>query len=329
MVELSITPSIAVTIGCHSRLYYAFVTSAPTRLDAPSTVTLYAATLLRRGRFAADDIALGCRRRHRRAHDSCSWMRPSSAGSGRATVKRGMSWRLPTRDSSARTHFNTGCGNGFEDRCPTTSKRRTDRDGQVQASDARNCRPCRSTTTPSGPLPLAQTARGGEGVLGRPCLRRIGDPLWLRTTVGADRRRTVSAGRPDTDGPRARRSRQMKPPFAAQLLTPALVQGRAGRQFSPVAFALDRLFPKHGRAPYSAAERLVVLVIVRATSADGNSGDFNCFLSYPTIARWAGVSIASVKRALQKHCDGPAPLCTGRWRVRRGAMPMPVIASRS
>ncbi len=25
---------------------------------------------------------------------------------------------------------------------------------------------CRSTTTPSGPLPLAQTARGGEGVLG-------------------------------------------------------------------------------------------------------------------------------------------------------------------
>ena len=45
----------------------------------------------------------------------------------------------------------------------------------------------RSTTTPRGPLPLAPTARGGEGVLARPCPRRIGDPLWLRTTVGADR----------------------------------------------------------------------------------------------------------------------------------------------
>jgi DNA-binding transcriptional MerR regulator len=100
----------------------------------------------------------------------------------------------------------------------------------------------------------------------------------------------------------------MKPPFAAQAREAGTRAGTAGRQFSAVAFALDRLFPKRGRAPYSAAERLVVLVIVRATSADGSSGDFNCFLSYPTIAKWAGVSIASVKRALQKHCDGPAPL---------------------
>jgi hypothetical protein len=75
-----------------------------------------------------------------------------------------------------------------------------------------------------------------------------------------------------------------------------------------VAFALDRLFPKRGRAPYSATERLVVLVIVRAMSFDASTHAFNCFLSYPTIARWAGVSLASVKRALQKHSDGPAPL---------------------
>ena len=58
MAELSVTPSIVVTIGCHSRLYYAFDTSAPTRLDAPSTVTLYAATRSDVARFAADDIAL-------------------------------------------------------------------------------------------------------------------------------------------------------------------------------------------------------------------------------------------------------------------------------
>ena len=82
----------------------------------------------------------------------------------------------------------------------------------------------------------------------------------------------------------------------------------ADRQWSPVAFALGRLFPKSGRAPYAATERLVVLVIVRAMSVDASAQAFNCFLSYPTIARWAGVSLASVKRALQKHSDGPAPL---------------------
>ena len=82
----------------------------------------------------------------------------------------------------------------------------------------------------------------------------------------------------------------------------------ADRKSSPVAFALDRLFPKRGRAPYAATERLVVLVIVRAMSFDAPAEAFNCFLSYPTIARWAGVSLASVKRALQQHIDGPAPL---------------------
>lgn len=80
------------------------------------------------------------------------------------------------------------------------------------------------------------------------------------------------------------------------------------RKWSPVAFALDRLFPKRGRAPYAATERLVVLVIVRAMSFDASAEAFNCFLSYATIGRWAGVSLASVKRALEKHSDGPAPL---------------------
>ena len=108
----------------------------------------------------------------------------------------------------------------------------------------------------------------------------------------------------------------MTPPFAAQARTaesPA-VRPRE-RTFSPVVFAMDRLFPKRGGAPYVAAERLVVLVIVRAMSLDRRSGDFNCFLSYPTIAKWAGVSIASVKRMLQTHCDGSAPLL---YRVRAG-----------
>jgi hypothetical protein len=95
------------------------------------------------------------------------------------------------------------------------------------------------------------------------------------------------------------------------------------RKWSPLVFALDRLFPKRGRAPYAPLERLVVLVVVRAMSPDGASGEFNCFLSYPTIAKWAGISVASVKRMLQRHCDGPAPLFyrsrTGQTRGRHHA----------
>ena len=82
----------------------------------------------------------------------------------------------------------------------------------------------------------------------------------------------------------------------------------ADRTWSPLLFALDRLFPKRGRAPYATAERLVVLVVIRAMSFDASIGAFNCFLTYSTIARWSGVSVASVKRALQTHGDGPAPL---------------------
>jgi len=101
----------------------------------------------------------------------------------------------------------------------------------------------------------------------------------------------------------------MTPLLAAQAPRAGSPEVRTGdRKFSPVVFALDRLFPKRGGAPYATAERLVVLVIIRAMSLDGGSGAFNCFLSYPTIAKWAGVSMASVKRMLQRHCDGPAPL---------------------
>jgi hypothetical protein len=87
-----------------------------------------------------------------------------------------------------------------------------------------------------------------------------------------------------------------------------LAKRAADRTWSPLAFALDRLFPKRGRAPYGTAERVVVLTVIRAMSFDASVGAFNCFLSYPTIARWSGVSLASVKRALRKHGDGPAPL---------------------
>ena len=58
MTDTSITPSIEVTIGRQTRLYHAFITTAPAALDAPSTVTLYTGPLKDIAGLAADDIAL-------------------------------------------------------------------------------------------------------------------------------------------------------------------------------------------------------------------------------------------------------------------------------
>jgi hypothetical protein len=40
-----LTPNIEVSIGRELRLYHAYVTTAPAKLDAPGTITLYAAPL--------------------------------------------------------------------------------------------------------------------------------------------------------------------------------------------------------------------------------------------------------------------------------------------
>jgi hypothetical protein len=56
MNTTSITPSIGVTIGRQTRLYYAYITTAPAALDAPSTMTLHAATLADVSGLASDPI---------------------------------------------------------------------------------------------------------------------------------------------------------------------------------------------------------------------------------------------------------------------------------
>ena len=56
MRDLSITPSITVTIGRHTRLYFAFVTTAPAELDSPATMTLHAGSFADVAGFAADPI---------------------------------------------------------------------------------------------------------------------------------------------------------------------------------------------------------------------------------------------------------------------------------
>src|SRR5687767_15893649 len=56
MNERSLTPNITVTIGHHTRVYFAFVTTAPVELDSPATVTLHSATFSEVAGFAADPI---------------------------------------------------------------------------------------------------------------------------------------------------------------------------------------------------------------------------------------------------------------------------------
>jgi hypothetical protein len=62
MRQLSITPCITVTIGRHTRLYFAFVTTAPANLDSPATMTLHSATLSDVAGLAADPVMCDDRR---------------------------------------------------------------------------------------------------------------------------------------------------------------------------------------------------------------------------------------------------------------------------
>lgn len=54
----ALTPHISVTIGGQVRLYHAYITTAPARLDAPSTVTLYESTATDLAGFAIDPDAI-------------------------------------------------------------------------------------------------------------------------------------------------------------------------------------------------------------------------------------------------------------------------------
>jgi hypothetical protein len=55
--RVSGAPSIVVNIGHETRIFHAFVTSAPAAFDAPATLTLYASTSSDLAGFVADDAA--------------------------------------------------------------------------------------------------------------------------------------------------------------------------------------------------------------------------------------------------------------------------------
>jgi hypothetical protein len=64
MNATSITPSIGVTIGRHTRLYYLYITTASAARDAPSTMTLCTAPLADVSGLACDEIVFDtCRAR--------------------------------------------------------------------------------------------------------------------------------------------------------------------------------------------------------------------------------------------------------------------------
>ena len=58
MLDRSRTPSISVTIGHHTRLYFAFVTTAPAELDTPATITLQTGSLSEVSGYAAEPPTL-------------------------------------------------------------------------------------------------------------------------------------------------------------------------------------------------------------------------------------------------------------------------------
>ena len=112
MFERSLTPNITVTIGHHTRIYFAFVTTAPTELDSPATVTLHAATFADVVSFAAEPITLDPSRAKAHARlvlvdaMELAWQRAKYRGHQHRCCRR-----IP--GSWASTRCSTGSGNGF------------------------------------------------------------------------------------------------------------------------------------------------------------------------------------------------------------------------
>jgi hypothetical protein len=113
ITQLPTTPTIAVAIGRQSRIYHAFVTTAPAALDGPSTMTLYASTLADVAGFAADRSSPREMRRAR-PPGSCSLTPVSSCGTELAIASPTASVHRLIPCSSARQRSSTGSGSAFK-----------------------------------------------------------------------------------------------------------------------------------------------------------------------------------------------------------------------
>jgi hypothetical protein len=88
----ALTPHISVAIGSQVRLYHAYITTAPARLDAPSTVTLYESTATDLAGFAIDPDAIHPHRSNTSARlvlidaVELTWQRARYADAGHALI---------------------------------------------------------------------------------------------------------------------------------------------------------------------------------------------------------------------------------------------------
>src|SRR2546425_11917266 len=93
MPAISPTPTIAVTIGRETRLYHAFVTTAPATLDGPSTMTLYEGTFADVSDLAAHQLSFDAARAKTPARlvlieaSERVWHSASSRGEGHLLVE--------------------------------------------------------------------------------------------------------------------------------------------------------------------------------------------------------------------------------------------------
>jgi hypothetical protein len=111
MLNRSLTPSITVTIGRHTRLYFAFVTTAPADLDSPATVTLHTDAFSEVAGFAAEPVTHDQSRGRMPARlilidaTELAWQRAKTRGHEHLLLPADpYSW--------ASTRCSTGCGNG-------------------------------------------------------------------------------------------------------------------------------------------------------------------------------------------------------------------------
>jgi len=92
MLNRPLTPSITVTIGRYTRLYFAFITTASTDLDSSTTITLLADSLLELSCYAEDPFSLDTTRSQYAARlvlvDAleCAWQCAKYEGNGHLPI---------------------------------------------------------------------------------------------------------------------------------------------------------------------------------------------------------------------------------------------------
>ena len=87
--------------------------------------------------------------------------------------------------------------------------------------------------------------------------------------------------------------------------------------FHRLGFTMEQLSRP---GPWTTSERWIVLLVVRRMRIDPKNDEHVSWPSMRDIAKRSGSSVATVKRALARHCNGPLPLLSASSYGRRSAM---------